>query len=345
MSENNQPYDKTAPYSAEVIADSLSPYDVRLTSLEVTFPRMVLAEFNTHRVFSRNSASSRAIPVLKQVERALKEPFIPLEWGVYRGGMQSEELLKAEQSQEAEAVWLEQRDLAVLGAVALLGGIDHIKTEKSLAKGLSEPLETRIREIADKYRPIGDDPLGNTAVHKQFTNRLLEPFMWHTVLVTATEWDNFNALRDNADAQPEIRKAAQMMIKAYSQSLPVCLEEGQWHTPLVRDDEAWLEEQTKLKVSAARSARLSYLTQHNSRPIEGDVSLHDDLVASGHMSPLEHVATPFTEQDMKHIADIQSGNYPDWIKNAVEFHGNFRGWHQYRKFIPHEDNFGARADT
>src|SRR5690606_1595829 len=132
----------------------------------------------------------------------------------------------------------------------------------------------------------------------QFTNRLLEPFMWHTVLVTATEWDNFNALRDNADAQPEIRKASQLMIKAYSESSPVRVEEGQWHTPLIREDETWLDEQTKLKVSAARSARLSYLTQHNSRPIEGDVSLHDDLVASGHMSPLEHVATPFTNQDM-----------------------------------------------
>ena len=62
---------------AEIIADSLSPQGHRLTTFICVFPRIVLAEFNTHRMLSRNSASSRAIPFNKMLEMVKTNPFIP----------------------------------------------------------------------------------------------------------------------------------------------------------------------------------------------------------------------------------------------------------------------------
>ena len=49
-------------YHAEVLIDSVNPAGQRLTTFVLRFPRFVLSEFNTHRMFSRNASSSRAIP-------------------------------------------------------------------------------------------------------------------------------------------------------------------------------------------------------------------------------------------------------------------------------------------
>jgi len=85
-------------YACKIIADSLcSIENIRLTTFEITFPRMVLAEFNTHRVFSRNSASSRAIPIEKQLAKVLNDPFIPIHWGKNQSGMQAMEELSPEE--------------------------------------------------------------------------------------------------------------------------------------------------------------------------------------------------------------------------------------------------------
>ena len=157
-------------YSARVLLDSVSPLGVRLTTLEVTFPRFVLAEFNTHRMFSRNSASSRAIPTAKLIERVEQDPVLPLEWGRNKAGMSASDLLSAEEAEAAQRVWLRARDDAI----------------------------ARARELLD------------LKVHKQELNRILEPFLWHTVIVTATQWDNFFELRCSSNAQPEIRKAAML---------------------------------------------------------------------------------------------------------------------------------------
>lgn len=155
-------------------------------------------------------------------------------------------------------------------------------------------------------------------VHKQIANRLLEPFMWHTVVVTATEWDNFWHLRCHKDAQPEIRKAAEAMKAAYDQSQPVEREMGDWHLPYLnladRDELGTTNEM--VKVSAARCARVSYLTQDGRKDYAEDIRLHDRLVGSGHMSPTEHPATP--------------------TDRPREQSGNFYGWEQYRKSLPRE---------
>lgn len=255
-----------------MLLDSVGPRGVRLTTLEVTFPRFVLAEFNTHRVFSRNSASSRAVPTAKLIERVEREPAMPLEWGRNKAGMSASEELTGGEAAAAAAIWLRGRDDAVVRARELLA----------------------------------------LNVHKQELNRILEPFLWHTVIVTATEWTNFFKLRCAANAQPEIRAAALAMRAAIDASEPRSLDLGDWHTPLVQGDEEALDAETRRCVSAARCARVSYLTHEGTREIARDLELCERLRADRHLSPFEHVATPASDE---------------------RFHANFRGWIQMRSEV------------
>ena len=240
--------------------------------MEVTFPRFVLAEFNTHRQFSRNSASSRAIPTSTISERVESDPVLPVEWGRNQKGMSAAEVLTPEDEEEARRTWLDARDAAVEEAQRL----HHLR------------------------------------VHKQVVNRLLEPFLWHTVIVTATEWANFFGLRCAPNAQPEIREAALRTRTAREASTPQHVGMGGWHLPLVQPDERNLGVETLKKISAARCARVSYLTHAGTREIEKDLDLYERLKSDRHLSPFEHVATPSGDR---------------------EFHANFRGWIQMRHAI------------
>ena len=287
-------------YEAKIIADSISKAGDRLTTFQVTFPRIVLAEFNTHRALSKNSASSRAIPVEKQILKLEKDPFVPEYWGKNQKGMQAEEEINFGDTILAKRAWLDARDEAI-----------------SAVKSLQQ--------------------LG---VHKQITNRLLEPFMWQTVVCTGTEYSNFFALRANSMAQPEIRVIAEMMKELYATSKPRKLYTNEWHLPYVSEDEQdeFLKYATEhdlygsdiQKISAARCARVSYLTQEGKRDLQADLDLYERLAGSGHLSPLEHVATP-------HYVHLHNGY-------SSSMSGNFRGWKQLRKFIPHEEDFGKADD-
>jgi thymidylate synthase ThyX len=303
------------PFDAKVLADSVSPAGQRLTTLEATFPRFVLAEFNTHRVFSRNSASSRAIPIAKQLRRVLEDPYVPIEFGSNQPGMQAGPALDGEKLAAAEAEWLRARDDAVRHVLALVAGPDEVSTGDDLLDVLAR-VEEAIREKSQ--------PEGWLNVHKQVANRLLEPFMWHTVIVTATEWENFWNLRCHADAQPEIRLVAETMRETMAASAPADLAEDEWHLPLVRPEDREQVDSLEdlIKVSAGRCARVSYLTHAGQRDLGADIQLHDRLLESGHMSPLEHPARPLSVGEL-----AQS-----------EWSGNFRGWHSYRKTIAGEAN-------
>lgn len=273
-------------YAAKVIADSISPDGVRLTTLEVVMPRFILAEFNTHRVFSRNSASSRAIPVERRVRDILNEPFIPEAFGLNIRGMSAGEDLEDAKQMEARQIWLDACQDACRHAMRL-AAID---------------------------------------VHKQWANRVVEPFAWHTVVVTATEWKNYYALRISEHAQPEIRMASSLMIRAMEESIPTLKNVGEWHLPYVGEngghpDDHLLTLEQQIMVSAARAARVSYLTQDGRRDPEADFTLHDRLRGNGHMSPLEH---------------------PAFVMESTtsEFIGNFKApWMQYRKMINGESVF------
>ena len=167
--------------------------------------------------------------------------------------------------------------------------------------------------------------------------------MLHTVIVTATEWDNFFNLRCHPDAHPDIRRPAEMMKELAAASKPQLLSEGEWHLPLVDDEE--IKETRALgidpvHVSVGRCARVSYLTHGGVRDFLADVELHDRLKVSGHLSPFEHVARVPYNTDVEY-GMAEYGTEPPL--NQTWF-GNLRGWLQYRKTIDryyprHPDNF------
>jgi thymidylate synthase ThyX len=243
-------------YDAKILADSIAPNGSRLTTLEVTFPRFILAEVNTHRVFSRNSASSRAIPFRKQVKMIEEHPFVPESWPTEQKGMSGGEPLEGITATMAEDEWMRAMEEAIRHA-------------------------TRLSE---------------RGVHKSLANRLIEPFMWHKSIISSTEWANYWELRTALDAQPEFRKLAVKMQHAWHLSEPKELPPGEAHLPLIFDDDREMHKESELiLISAGRCARVSYLTHDGVRDPQKDIELAERLTKNKHMSPTEHQAlvSPF----------------------------------------------------
>ncbi len=281
--------------SAKVICDSISPSGVRLTTMELNYPRFIHSEFMTHRMFSRNASSSRAIPVERMLKQVEENPAMPIQWGKNQPGMQArEELTEIE--------------------------IDVVKSDWNYAS-------KRMAEIATLMSEMD--------LHKQVVNRLLEPFQWIKVIVTATEWDNFFKLRLHKDAQPEMMVLAEHMKKAMDESIPVELQPGDWHLPYVDLGDFFSGDPIleAIKCSGARCARVSYLNHDNSSPaISKDIALADMLLVAGHMSPFEHIATPMNfAKDTFELAWENGVTHKDRDNNF--WSGNFRGWIQYRQLI------------
>lgn len=282
---------------AKIVCDSLASSGVRLTTFVLTYPRFIHSEFMTHRVFSRNASSSRAIPVKKSIQMVRDNPVIPLAFTKNQKGMQGGEALDGEAHNAAVAAWLEGRDRAV--------------------------------EIAEK--------LSDLEVHKQYANRVLEAYATITVVCTATDWSNWFALRCHEMAQPEIHALADLMWEAYSSSVPELLEDGQWHAPftnsangligLAEQMEMDADPLLRIKKSVARCARVSYSNHDGKNPTtEEDLALYDRLLGSDplHASPAEHQAMAVGDPN------VRSGNFRGWVQfrktlkneNVVEFKGN-----------------------
>ena len=183
-------------FSARILLDSVSPGGVRLTTMEVRYPRFIHSELMTHRVFSRNSASSRAIPIRKMIDAVRAEPAMPMWWGRNQSGMQARDPLDPASQALAEVEWRKALDDALTHA------------ERLAAKDIN--------------------------LHKQLVNRILEPFAWITVIITATEWANFFTQRTHEDAQPELRHIAELMLTAYRAGEPCALAHGEWHEFVLR---------------------------------------------------------------------------------------------------------------
>lgn len=277
-------------FSAKVVEDSINAASSfigrgdRLTTLQLVYPRFIHAEFMTHRVFSRNAASSRAIPVAKMIEQVRSRPAMPIHWGKNQPGMQANQQLEGNELATVQAAW---------------------------------------RHAASNAADVAEH-MSQSGAHKQVANRILEPFQLMQVIVTATEWSNFFELRDHQDAQPEIRHLAILMRHAMAESTPVFRQTGydradSWHLPYITLAER--EEHSRnpsylAKLSAARCARVSYLTHdgQNPDPIK-DLELYERLVGSAplHASPIEHQAA-------------NTIGSPHWSKN-------FKGWEQFRQMV------------
>jgi len=286
-------------FSAKVLCDSLNPEteaspmgvfpklpESRLTTMELTYPRCIHSEFMTHRAFSRNAASSRAIPVAKMLKDIREEPFIPVNWGKNQKGMQAGAELSNEMKHTCKLEWLAAWDCALHYA----------------------------------------ENLNSNGLHKQIVNRIVEPWMWITVIATGVDkaWENFFSLRCHKDAEPHMQEIAYMARDAYDGSVPLAMEWCVSHTPMVNDEDRLeclkrcngdvsLASEMVHKISTGRCARVSYLTHDGRRDIGEDIALHDRLAASGHWSPFEHVATATTTTNL-------GGNFgPRWIQYRKTF--------------------------
>lgn len=270
-------------YEAKVVQDSIAPNGVRLISTQLRYPRVVHAELMTHRVFSRNASSSRAIPVAKLVDLSLADPYFPIRWGLNQPGMQANEKdLPPHLAHRADEIWQRMIDVCAEGC----------------------------KELAE----IG--------VHKQWANRPTEWFGHISVVVTTTDLSNWDELRDHPDAQPEIQELARVWKLAVNDSEPVYRPRDRfnihaWHLPYVLDEER--EEYGRLpedqgglllaKVSSARCARTSYMNHDGTNPvIEKDLKLFYDLAGARplHASPTEHQGYPLP------LATQRSKNLVGW---------------------------------
>jgi len=288
-------------YSCRILADNNN--GVRITTFEITYPRFILSEFNTHRMLSKNTASSRAIPTKKLIESVKIDPVIP-EFMRNKKGMQATRALSPSAKKYATLTWLLARNATVIACKKL----ERMK------------------------------------VHKQWTNRLIEPWLWTTQIVTATEWENFFALRADHDAQPEFQIIAGMMLEEYLKS-PPSGSSSQGHLPFWNKDrdgfqlhkglqsishqinevqnellygrELTYSELFRFMVCAGRCARVSYLSHDGRLDLVQDFKLARRLMLSGHWSPFEHVAIS------NHHLQTTSGN--------------FTGWIQFRKFFENEN--------
>lgn len=280
-----------------------------LSTLLLRYPRFIHAEFMTHRCMSRNAASSRAIPVKKMIDDILADTAMPIHWGAAQKGMQADR--ECNESMEIVQIWDDGYGLLELPT--------RLDREKAW-------LEARDRAIyiAEKFADAG--------YHKQVINRLLEPFMHITVLVSSTEWDNFLELRDHKDAEPHIQMLAREIRKCLEDESTVqTLEPGQWHLPFVEMGDTALFggdiDRDAIKLSVARCASTSYKTTDGfDMTLERAVAIYDKLHTKPfHASPFEHVAqadsaviSPFTDEQI--------------FLNHKE-HGNFVGFRQLRRQI------------
>ena len=284
--------------TATIIQDSTAN-GIRITTFELEYPRFIHSELMTHRMFSRNAASSRAIPIEAVLERVQRNPATPIHWGVNQPGMQAKTELTGEELLVAQVGWSE----------AASSAIDH------------------------------SGYLAELGVHKQIANRITEPFQFMTTVVTATEWQNWYDLRNHEDAQPEIHELARCMLTAHLQSTPMQLNTGDWHVPYVErtatEGQVWyysgetiIDKPTAVMISASCCAQVSY--RKNDDSVEKARAIYDRLVGMTpkHSSPFEHQArVPAFTKNSWEIG------YTHMDRKQQMWSGNFRGWTQNRQLI------------
>lgn len=254
---------------AKVIADSKYG-DTRLITLEIDLWRVILPEFNTHRMISRNFQSTRAVPTSKLIQQVKENPYIPVKFARNQQGMVAGEAFSGSEYEKALTEWLNAANSAAF----------HAET----------------------FTEMG--------VHKEVAGRLLEPFMWTRGVTTATldAWKAFLTLRNHKDAQPEIKALAVEIERAIKESEPLQLKEGEWHTPYVHRQRTeimhyftgtgdFLSLGNAIKVSASCSGQVSYRRLDDS--LDKAIKVYDmlNLPENGvwpedppHFSPTEHIA-------------------------------------------------------
>ena len=297
---------KKSQCTARVVAYSVSEEtQERIITYELEYPRIIHSELLTHRLFSRNAASSRAIPVAKMIEMVVDNPAMPVRFGANQAGMQDK-------------------------------GVEHIATVKSLCvDGCPRNLSAVDAWVqAAWFAAEVATAFDKSGYHKQICNRLLEPFQYIKTVVTFTgSGNNWFGLRDHADADPTIAELARAMKEAEELAPMVYLKTGDWHLPYYGECGAFFEgenrglEQAK-RISASCCAQVSFRKLDNSS--EKADKVFERLVESKpvHASPTEHQATP-----LKKGVGFRSPYVTHIDRDGNAWSGNFRNWGQMRQVI------------
>jgi len=321
---------------AQVIADSINVWGQRITTFQLHYHRYIHAEFMTHRMFSRNASSSRAIPVKSMIEYIQELPATPIHWGLNQAGMQADG---------------ENNELVNVGNV-------HFAPD-----GTPNPYSDTKEEAwldAMHSATFYQQAFFEAGYHKQIVNRLSETFQFMNTIVTATDYDNFFFLRCHPDAQPEIQELAHCMYNARQDSEPELLHNGEYHTPYVahfRDEDntlsyrsvhSFIPVEDALKISVSCCAQVSY--RKNDTSLEKALSIYDRLVGMKplHASPFEHIATPFSEGEhigrsaaayslFVELSNYYTGKQAGSMSDQVMYSANFKGWTQLRKGLKGEN--------
>lgn len=291
---------------ATIIQDSIAN-GIRITTFELEYPRFIHAELMTHRQFSRNAASSRAIPVEKMLDHIAEFPAEPYVWSKNMPGMQAKENLIGGPLFMAKEAW-------------------------------SKAVYTAVEASRDMLE---------AGLHKQYTNRNTEFAQTMKTVLTATEYDNWYWLRDHTDAQPDIHQLAHCMKEAHKASKPMELMAGEWHVPYVDrhrwssispvlysiNGEQLSAEDARI-ISASCCAQVSYRKSDDS--LEKAKVIFDRLINSVpcHASPVEHQASPMMFVQHLSSGDIWEEGITHMQRNGTLWSGNFRGWIQFRQLIP-----------
>lgn len=295
--------------TAKVIEDSIAN-NSRLTTMELTYPRFIHAEAKTHRIISLDDEEYELI--LKQDVDLMDDPMLSRNASSSRAIPVEKQIHQVLNTPATPIHWGKNQP-----GMQAREEIDFPALAQDIWKYASELAVDRAYELKD------------LDIHKQIVNRLLEPFQYIKVIVTATEYDNFFKLRCHEDAQPEIAQLALRMKEAMDSSTPDTLELGEWHLPYITEPSGKIEDD--IKCSVARCARVSYLNHDNSSPdIEKDLQLAAKLLKAGHLSPLEHQLSPM--ESPKDNYNFEKGvTHID--RYGWKWSGNVRGWYQYRQLI------------
>jgi hypothetical protein len=251
--------------AVRAVLKSISPQGRKIASIYARYPLFIHNELLTHRAFSRNSASSRAIPVERMIDSVQRDPVIPTYWGKNQPGMKAEE----ECSAQVE-LWHSE-----------FGASDcFVDREEAWLHAMHNAVgQARAFEAA--------------GYHKQIVNRLLAPFAHIETLITSTEWENFDALRCHPDAEPHMQDLASAIRAVILPDNWTPLPEFGWHIPFLDERDADLSLSDKLKVSVARCAMVSYFDPDGKpTPREKEFERYNKLLSSRplHASPFEHQA-------------------------------------------------------
>ena len=237
--------------TAKIIADSITEDGNRLTTMQLMYQRFFHEELLTHRVFSRSSSSSRAIPIAKMIASVRQDTAMPVHWGKNQPGMQADEEVDEFAKYRAKQIWLGAMDSACKSAEAL----------------------------------------ASLGVHKQVANRLLQPFQHIHVVVTSTEWDNFFALRHHPKAEPAFEVLAGKMLDLYETSTPKLVAFGDWHLPYTQESDGPLHKRiVKSAASCARVSYTNHEGKESTDEEDSKLYLRLITANPPHMSPVEHQA-------------------------------------------------------